>query len=161
MAWTILLTQPQMEFRVRDELHRKGAWALVPVEFRLSKGRHQRALRRPVLPGYCFAAIEDWNILHRVDGLRGRPVMMIGAAPAQMSQREINAVEVLSWPLAAIRQTGNRLRPGDRIRIKVGAMADLSACIDRITKSGRAVATVELFGKTHAVTLTDDQYEAA
>ena len=161
MAWHILLTTPGNEFKVRDELHRKGAWSLVPVEFRLSKGRDQRALKRPVLPGYCFAEIENWNILDRIDGLRSRPVLMMEGRPAPLTQREVDAIEVLSRPLMALRSPGKRLRPGDRIRIKVGAMADLSGCIDRITKNGRAVALVEMFGKTSEVALTADQWEAA
>lgn len=161
MAWHILLVTPGNEFRVRDELHRKGAWSLVPVEFRLSKGKDQRALKRPVLPGYCFAEIENWQILDRIDGLRSRPVLMMEGRPAPLTQREVNALEVLSRPLMAIRSPGKRLRPGDRIRIKVGAMADLSGCIDRITKAGKAVALVELFGRTSPVTLNRNEYEAA
>lgn len=161
MAWHILLTTPGSEFKVRDELHRKGAWALVPVEFRLSKRKDQRPLKRPVLPGYCFALIDDWRIVQNIDGMRSRPVLMLDGRPAVMTDREVKALEVLSRPLAAIRMPGNRLRPGDRIKIKVGAMADLSACIERITKKGKAVAVVELFGKTNHVTLTPDQYEAA
>lgn len=161
MAWHILLTSPGAEFKVRDELHRLGAWALVPVEFRLSKRKDQRPLKRPVLPGYVFGAIEDWRILANVDGLRSRPVLMLDGRPASMSDREVKALEVLSRPLAALRSPGNRLRPGDRIKIKVGAMADLSACIERITKKGNAVAVFELFGKTHHITVPPDQCEAA
>lgn len=161
MAWHILLTTPGSEFKVRDELHRKGAWALVPVEFRLSKRKDQRPLKRPVIPGYCFALIDDWRIVQNIDGMRSRPVLMLDGRPAVMTDREVKALEVLSRPLAALRSPGNRLRPGDRIKIKVGAMADLSACIERITKNGRAVAVFELFGKTNHVTLTPEQYEAA
>lgn len=183
MAWHILLTTPGNEFKVRDELHRLGAWALVPVEFRLSKGKDQRTLKRPVLPGYCFADIGDWSILMQpsirtvrvgendflheagqpalIEGLRARPVFTLDGRPAELAPREIKALEVLSRPLAALRMPGNRLRPGDRIKIKVGAMADLSACIERITKKGNAVAVFELFGKTNHVTLTPDQFEAA
>lgn len=183
MAWHILLTTPGSEFKVRDELHRKGAWALVPVEFRLSKRKDQRPLKRPVLPGYVFASIDDWNVLHTpsirtvrvgpddfaheagppqpIDGLRARPIATIDGRPVCLTQKEVDALQVLSRPLAALRMPGNRLRPGDRIKIKVGAMADLNACIERITKKGKAVAVVELFGKTNHVTLTPDQYEAA
>ena len=160
MTWHILLTQPQAEFKVRDDLHRRGIWALVPVEFRLGKGKDQRLLKRPVLPGYCFAAIENWSILDRMDGLRSRPVMMLDGLPAALSQREVNALEVLSRPLAAIRAP-RKLRPGDRIKIKVGAFADLSACVDRITKQGKAVAIVELFGRPSPVVLNRNEYEAA
>lgn len=161
MAWHILLTTPGAEFKVRDELHRLGMWSLVPVEFRLSKRKDGRPLRRPVLPGYCFADIEAFHLLTSIDGLRSRPVMMLDGRPAAMLPREVTALEALSRPLAAIRSPGTRLRPGDRIKIKVGAMADLTACIDRITKRGRAVAIVELMGKRHEISVEPEQVEAA
>ena len=34
-TWVILTTTPQTEFAARDELHRLGIAALVPVEFRM------------------------------------------------------------------------------------------------------------------------------
>ena len=197
MAWHILLTSPGAEFKVRDELHRLGAWALVPVEFSIKKfGRREnwsldevglsarhRIMKRPVLPGYVFADISNWSLLMRttvrtvrvgeddfrheagqpehIAGLAARPVHVIDGKPARLTDREVTALEVMSRPLAALRSPGNRLRPGDRIKIKVGAMADLSACIERITKKGNAVAVFELFGKANRVTLTPEQYEAA
>lgn len=161
MAWHILLTTPGAEFKVRDELHRKGVWALVPVEFRLSKGRTARALKRPVLPGYCFAAIEDWRVIQRVDGLRSRPVMLMEGAPAALTQKQIDALQVLSRPLAALRSPGKRLRPGDRIRIKFGAFNELSALVDTISTKGKAVALVDIFGRPTPVVLNRNEYEAA
>lgn len=161
MAWHILLTTPGNEFKVRDELHRKGVWALVPVEFRLSKGKDKRAMKRPVLPGYCFAAIENWAVIDRMDGLRSRPTLMIEGRPAALTTGEVSALEVLSRPLAAIRSPGKRLRPGDRIKIKVGAFATLTALIDRISTKGKAVAIVELFGRPSPVVLSRNEYEAA
>lgn len=161
MAWHILLTTPGSEFKVRDELHRKGAWALVPVEFRLSKRKDARPLKRPVLPGYCFALIDDWRIVQNIDGMRSRPVLMLDGRPAVMTDREVKALEVLSRPLAALRSPGKRLRPGDRIRIKVGAFAELSALVDNISTKGKAVAIVELFGRPQPVVLNRNEYEAA
>ena len=154
--WHILLAQPAREFRIRDDLIERGVRALVPVELRLGKGKAPVALKRALLPGYVFAEIGDWGALSTLDGLRSRPVLAIGATPAALTQREVNALEALSRPLTALRQQGTRLRPGDRIRIKVGAMADLSGAIDRITRAGKAVALLELFGKLHEHVIEDD-----
>ena len=183
MTWHILLTTPGAEFKVRDELHRKGAWALVPVEFRLSKRKDARPLKRPVLPGYVFAMIDDWRILHTpnlrtvrfgdddfrhevgtpqpMDGLRARPIATIDGRPVVLTQKQVDALQVLSRPLAALRSPGKRLRPGDRIRIKVGAFAELSALVDNISTKGKAVAIVELFGRPTPVVLNRNEYEAA
>jgi len=183
MPWHILLTTPGSEFKVRDELHRKGAWASVPVEFRLSKRKNHRPQRRPVLPGYCFAIIDNWSVLLQptirtvrqgaddfthepgaprpIDGLRARPIVMLDGKPAILTEDEIAAVLLLSRPLAAIKSTGTKLRPGDRIKIKVGAFAELSALIDKVSTKGKVVAVVELFGRPSPVVLDRNEYEAA
>jgi len=161
MSWTILLTSPQSEFKVRDALIERDIRALVPVEFRLSKRTSGEPIRRCMIPGYCFARVENWAHMQRIDGLRSRPVLMIDGRPAAMPQSAIDALEALSRPLSAIRQHGRRLSPGDRLRVKVGAIADLKATVARVTMQGRPVAIVELFGKSHEVTLEPGQWEAA
>lgn len=182
MSWTILLTTPQSEFRVRDELHRRGLSAYVPVEFRWARGRAKRIMRAPVIPGYVFAEIGHWSQLvqkttrtirigendfvHQegmtvlLDGLRDRPIYMIEGKPAVMAPHAVMALQTLSQPLAKVAR-GNRLAVGDRIKIKIGALTDLQADVARITTKGQPVAIVQLFGKTHEVALTDGQWEAA
>lgn len=161
MTWTILLTTPQHEFRVRDALIDRDMRALVPVQFRLSKARSGGALKRPLIPGYCFAVVEHWGHLQRIDGLRSRPVLMIDGRPAVLTQSVVDSIEALSRPLAALREEGRRFRPGDRIRVKVNAITELQAEIARITMAGNPVAVVELLGKRHEIVLSPDQIEAA
>ena len=166
MSWTILLTTPQNEFRVRDELHRRGLSAYVPVEFRWARGKTKTVLRRPVIPGYVFAEVHRWADLgpdasgRAVDGLRSRPVMLIEGRPAVMTQAAVVALEALSQPRAKVAR-GTRLNIGDRIKIKLGALTDLQADVARITAKGQPVAIVQLFGKQHEVTLGDGQWQAA
>ncbi len=183
MAWHILLTTPGAEFKVRDELHRKGTWALVPVEFKLSKRKESRPLRRPVMPGYVFAKIDNWTAilqpsirtvrvgdddfahepgaLRPMEGLRARPVATFEGRPVELTKEQVDALEILSRPASALKTPGKKLRPGDRIRIKVGAFAQLSALVDAIGAKGRAVAIVELFGRPTPVVLKRNEYEAA
>lgn len=184
MTWTILLTTPQSEFRVRDELHRRGLSAYVPVEFRWTRHtvKPKRAMRLPVLPGYVFAEIDHWSALVQrttrtvrigenefvhedgmlvpLDGLAARPILMIEGKPAVMSINAVIALQALSQPLTKVAR-GTRLNIGDRIKIKIGALTDLQADVARITAKGRPVAVVQLFGKDHTVTLGDGQWEAA
>lgn len=180
MSWTILLTTPQSEFRVRDELIERGASAVVPVEFRWSRGKAKRIARQPLLPGYVFAEIDNWAALiqrttrtirigkddfvhtegaaHLLDGLRDRPLLMIDGAPARLAPSAVVALLALSRPIQEIRQS---VRIGDRLRIKVGHLTDLQADVARITAKGQPVAIVTMFGKSHEVTLEPGQWEAA
>lgn len=180
MSWTILLTSPQSEFKVRDELIERGASAVVPVEFRWTRGKAKRIVKQPLLPGYVFAEIENWSTLvqrttrtirigkddfvheegmaHLLDGLRTRPVLMIEGAPARLSPSAVNALLALSRPIQGPRPT---VRIGDRLRVKLGHFTDLQADVARITAKGQPVAVVEMFGKRHEVTLEPGQWEAA
>ena len=160
MSWTILLTTPQSEFRVRDELIERGASAVVPVEFRWSRGETKRPMRRPVIPGYVFAVIDNWATVFTrpLSGLSSRPVLLIEGRPALLSQDAADALLALSRPIQELRQS---VRIGDRLRVKLGHLTDLQADVARITAKGQPVAVVQLFGKAHEVTLTDGQWEAA
>ena len=156
MTWTVLLTAPQKEFRVRDDLTLSDVPAYVPVEFRLGKGRHARALKRPIAPGYVFADVSDWGMLHTVDGLRSRPVLAIDGQPLTLSPAELHAILELSRPLSELKRGTTKLTPGQRIAIKRGNLITINAIIDRITKHGKAIALFELMGKTHNVVVTEE-----
>ena len=160
MSWTILLTTPQSEFRVRDELIERGASAVVPVEFRWSRGETKRPMRRPVIPGYVFADIERWEVIFGkpLDGLRTRPVLLIEGRPANLTANAVSSLLALSRPIQGPRP---QVRIGDRLRVKLGHLTDLQADVARITAKGQPVAVVEMFGKRHEVTLEAGQWEAA
>lgn len=160
MTWTVLLTAPQREFKVRDELTLADVPAYVPVEFRLGKGQPAGILKRPLMPGYVFADVTDWGMLRSIDGLRSRPIILIEGQPVTISPDELQAVMDLSRPVANILRPGTRLRPQDRIGIKRGAMATVQAVVARILADGRAVAVVHMLGKTHEITITDDMLVA-
>lgn len=156
MTWTVLLTAPQKEFKVRDELTFSDVSAYVPVEFKIGKGPTARALKKAIAPGYVFADITDWGMLRTIDGLRSRPVLAIDGKPITVSMPELHAIMDLSCPLADLRRVACRLTPGQRIEIKRGNLIKLNGIIDRITKRGKAIALVELMGKTHEIVVTED-----
>lgn len=158
--WTVLLTAPQKEFRVRDDLTLSDVPAYVPVEFRMGKGKPAGILKRPVLPGYVFADVPDWGILRTIDGLRSRPIILINGQPVTVSATELQAVMDLARPVSSIVRPGTRLKPQDRVAIKRGAMATVDGLITRILADGRAVALVHMLGKTHEVIVTDDMVVA-
>lgn len=160
MNWTILTCRPQTEFSARDELHRLGVSALVPVEFRMRQGSKVKSfVKRPVLPGYLFAGLgpHDWALVRDVDGVR-LPLRSDGRS-AILTPSQVSALETLSQP-AEQRQSGHVYRIGDRIRIRRGAMAELEAVVASLDGPRLTVETMML-GKRHAIKVSPEHVEAA
>lgn len=157
----ILKVAPSSEFRVRDELHRMGRNAFVPVEFSVSRfGKGRETIRKsPVIRGYVFAAIPDiaWDgtrrLLPQIKGKIG-----IDGRPTTLTASQMAAVELLSRPVERANRTG--WSPGDKVRVRRGAYAELEAVVAEI-KRGTVIAHVELFGKTHSVRVPLQSLEAA
>lgn len=178
----ILKVRPCSEFTVRDELHMMGLIAFVPVIFSVSKfGKGKETIKRQaVIPGYIFAKspakdgvqpmgliAEDW---HRIRAEQKKPIrvqsrlsritgMMSGSSGAIiLTPSQEAAVMLLSRPLE--RANSHGWSPGDRVRVRRGAFAELDAVVSQI-KRGHVIATVQMLGKTHTVKLALDQMEAA
>ena len=159
-TWVILTTTPQNEFKARDELHRLGISALVPVEFRMRQCATVKSFtKRPVLPGYLFAGLgpNDWSSVRAVDGVR-LPLRSDGRW-AILTPSQVSALETLSQP-AEQRQSGHVYRIGDRIRIRRGAMAELEAVVASLDGPRLTVETMML-GKGHRVRVNPEHVEAA
>lgn len=154
----ILKVRPCSEFKARDELHRLGMTAYVPVEFSTSKfGRGRETIRKaPVVRGYVFAAVNDWTVVRAVREVTG--ALIINDRPATLTPTQSAALELLSRPLE--RANSHGWNPGDRVRVRRGAFAELDAIVSQI-KRGHVIATVEMMGKTHTVKIAMDQMEAA
>lgn len=158
-TWVILTTTPQTEFRARDEMHRLGIAALVPVEFRMRQCATVKSfVKRPVLPGYLFACIgpNEWAVVRAIDGVR-LPLRSDGRW-ATLTPSQVSALETLSQP-AKQRQSNHSYRIGDRIRIRRGAMAELHAVIASL-EGGQIVAVVSMFGKEHRVQVAPEHVGA-
>lgn len=157
----ILRVAPCSEFRVRDELHAMGRSAFVPVEFEVSKfGRGQESIRKsPVVRGYVFASIPDnaWDGTRRlVPAIKGK--LFIDGTPYALTAAGMAAVELLSRPIERANSSG--WSPGDRVRVRRGAFAELEAVVAEI-KRGTVMADVQMLGKTHRVKLNANALEAA
>lgn len=154
----ILKVAPCREFKVRDELHRMGMLAYVPVEFQSSRfGKGKEGIRKaPVVRGYVFAKVTDWFALKAVKEVKG--AVCIGERPATLTTAQTAALELLSRPLERANRSG--WSPGDKVKVKRGAFAELEAVVSEIRK-GKVVVVTEMFGKPMTVALPAKQLEAA
>ena len=160
MTWTVLRSAPSREFKARDELHRLGLPAYVPVEFSVSAyGKGRETIRRsPLFRGYVFAgvAFDQWPVVAGVREIKG--AILIDGSPARLSQAELDAIELLSRPLE--RSRGVRWRQGDTVQIRRGAFASLSGVVQRV-ENGKVITEIAMLGKLCRVPLKPDQLEAA
>jgi hypothetical protein len=159
MTWTVLLTAPQREFKVRNELTFNFVPAYVPIEYRDSQLERANKTPVPLFPRYVFAVITDWGMLRNVDGLQSRPVYLVDGKPAMLSQREIDAVEALSQPIVKNERTTRRIGIGARIPIRRNHHAVIEALVARLDARGRPVAVFEMLGKTHEVVVTEEMID--
>ena len=106
--WLILTVAPQREFAVRDDLHRFGIPAFVPVEFRWfrqARGKPPVPKRCPILPRYVFMAFKrengiPWQVLHGLSHWQGALYAdpLGRTSPAMLTQRQADTIIALSTP---------------------------------------------------------------
>lgn len=145
MIWHVFRARPQKERDVRNEMFELGASALVPVEFkptRVSVAGNRRRTHRiaPIAPGYVFAGwpgIIPWAGLHQITGYIG-PVAL-GGTLAVLTQRQIDALQLLSSDAPSNVRPLRSYKPGDRIPIKRGAMAEIMALVTELDDKGAVV----------------------
>ena len=157
----ILRVAPCSEFRVRDELHQMGRVAFVPVEFEVSKfGKGRESIRRsPVVRGYVFADVPAiaWDGTRRlIPAIKGK--LFIDGHPYTLTAAGMAAIELLSRPIERANASG--WSPGDRVRVRRGAFAELNAVVAAIER-GHVMVNVEMFGKVHQAKVPSDALEAA
>lgn len=160
MIWYLIRVQAGRERIIRDELHTLGHRALVPVRIDTRRIRGRTAhVPRPLMPAYVAAGFVDppWFDLARIRGWYG-PVR-IGDRLATLSPSEVAAVELMSVS-RPLQLAASRVSPGDIIRIKRGAYAELAALVQRLDGAG-VVVTVDMFGKAHTLTIDEALVEAA
>lgn len=159
-TWHILKVRPCSEFKVRDGFIDREIATYVPVEFAASRfGRGSKTVRKaPVIRGYVFADIGlgDWHVLSKLREVVG--AVFVDGRPAALTQRQVDALELLSRPFARANAAG--WAPGDRARVRRGAFAELEGIVSEI-KKGKVIMSVELLGKVHSVPVSEDSLEAA
>ncbi|MBN8292832.1 hypothetical protein JI664_12730 [Rhodobacter sp. NTK016B] len=129
-TWYAFLTTPQKEGSAKAWLEKKGVEAWYPTETRwrkIAKGKIKRKEYEAVLvPRYIFARFTgrpQWDLLKASRWLTG--VVGIDGVPLPITDETLAAMEQVPARLAEIRareEERRTIRPGDRVRIRDGAM---------------------------------------
>lgn len=161
--WYVVQTTPQGERKAVDELRRAGFRAYLPKRAVYHRRKDDRLpiKRWPAMVGYVFMrfpSVEDWNRLHRCQGVRG--VLHLNGAVYRLPRKEVALVMAaqramtLDHPNAkAVRRAwikgeknarralaAERFRPGARV---YNAGANIMAKVLEVTKHGTIRAIIE------------------
>lgn len=124
--WFAVRTKSKKEEYAVRQLERRGVAVFFPRV--IEHGRQQAA---PLFPGYLFVHIALLEQYYRVIWTPGvRTFVTFGAAPAPVPEGVVRFIRARAGAGDIIRQRP-LLRPGDRVEIKGGPLAGLSAVIEQ------------------------------
>ena len=113
--------------------------------------RHARKIDvvlAPFFPGYLFIQLDltrdQWRSVNGTYGV-GRLVMQ-GDAPAPAPRGVVEALRDASDDDGILRLPSDDLKPGQTVRILVGAFADFIGEIDRLDDAGRVRVLLDIMG---------------
>ncbi len=146
-AWYLLYTKPQGERLALENLTRQGYRAYLPMlRARRRRERRYYDVVVPMFPRYLFLQLsdqnEDWGPIRSTIGVANmvrfasHAAVVPGALVDALRKRE-DADGVQCLPEV-------KLKPGDRVRIRDGAMAGYEAIFEASSGKERVVLLLEL-----------------
>lgn len=177
--WFVVVTEPQQERRVADELTRDGIETYVPLRKayrRAARASRRAVMTRPLLPGYAFAGLPGLaggiSCLMAADGAMW--VLPRPDAPRSVPTDEIERLRKMEdagefdETQANLRKGWNKAKPtgtlswickGARILVTDGPFAGYHATIEAVDAGRRRVkAPVSIFGRATPLELEYAQF---
>jgi transcriptional antiterminator RfaH len=149
--WFVVRTQPNGEFKALAHIMRQGFDAYLPRY--LKRRRHARktdTVQKPLFPGYLFVGMDPeharWRALNSTIGVS--ELICHSGVPAPVPDQIIGDIrrhEDESGYVVLGERAG--LKPGDKVRITDGTMADQVGIFDAPSDQHRAFLLLELLGR--------------
>lgn len=142
--WYALYTKPHKERQVEAVLAARGIEAYFPA-VPAPRGNN-RSAQSAFFPCYLFAradleVVGYWS-LHYAPGVIG--MVMFGGVPAQVDGGMIDALRIRLARTDVVYANGEVLKPGDRVVITSGPLADVEAVFDRrLSSVGRVRVLID------------------
>ena len=149
--WYAVYTQARMETWARSNLWERGFEVYLP-QYRRQR-RHARKtdwVSAPLFPRYLFAAADPQaghqRAINTAPGVAG--LVAFGERPAAMPDRVIQAIRDREDAAGHVQLVDrDTLRPGERVRLQSGAMADHTGLFERRGDGERVVILLHLLGR--------------
>lgn len=175
-SWYVLRVQPNRERPIASQLQERGFTTYVPLEpktisyavrtwFGISQ--RKRVAAAPIFPGYLFLRFGfdvDSYVIDACSGIHG--FLTVDNVARALTDADMEMIENIEAELrlrADIRSKKHRFKPGQRVRIELGALANLIATVARIERASadeRITLLVNLLGRDTEATLPVDHITA-
>jgi transcriptional antiterminator RfaH len=156
-SWFVVRTQPHGEFKAFANILRQGFGAYLPRY--LKRRRHARKtdiVQSPLFPGYLFVEMDveraRWRALNSTIGVS--ELICQNGMPATLPEEVIDDIRGREDEKGfVILGRQSELRPGDRVRITDGAMAERIGIFQAPSDEHRVFLLLDLLGRTVRVRL--------
>jgi len=161
-AWYLIYTKPRQERIAVNNLERQGYHTYLPLlrQRRRRAGRYSEVVEA-LFPRYLFIHLDEqtdnWAPIRSTLGVSG--LVRFGGMPSKVPDPLIDMIRA-SADASGIQQLPEKeLKPGDKVRIREGAMAGYEAVFSARTSKERVILLLEIAGKTAQVKLSRDAIE--
>ncbi len=163
--WYVAHTHPRAEARARAHLLRQGFGVYLP-QF-LKRRRHARRVEEvaaPLFPRYLFVRFDPakarWRAIRSTVGVQA--LVCHGETPAPVPEGIVEAIRAREDERGFVRLGAlAQLRPGQKVRIAAGALADQIGLLERLDDRERVSVLLDLLGRRVRVRLPLDSVVAA
>ncbi len=145
--WHALYTRPRWEKKVQRELELQGYEHYLPLVTRVKQwSDRKKKVEEPLIKSYIFVRVSEkeyYDVLN-VDGAVAYVTFEGKAAP--IPEWQIAAVRKTIENMLPFELTGEKLQPGEHVKIKEGDLKGLEGEILRIKGKSKLVIRIESVG---------------
>lgn len=157
MSWFVVLSNPRAERLAACSIKELGIDVLLPEYVqRIRRGGKSARIRRPLFPGYLFAAFHwehpKWPEIFSRRGVRGM-LLDLARRPKPIPEDQMEIVRELASEYDALVCESVPLVVGQAVRIIDGAFNGFLAKVKRADSSPNADVEMRIFGRTAKATL--------
>jgi len=170
-TWFVVVCNPKCERRAQLGLRRAGYQTYLPQTKRwVVHARKKEVKENPLFPRYLFIGLrpgQDFFKMRGVDGVEGlvrdgygSPARIPVPEPREGQERPIHPLARLleremagEFDLTRLPDVGPQYRPGEVVRLTVGAFADLQATVTAMLSKGRVEVLIDMLGRGAKVRL--------
>lgn len=145
--WYALYTRPRWEKKVQRELELQGYEHYLPLVTRVKQwSDRKKKVEEPLIKSYIFVRVSEkeyYDVLN-VDGAVAYVIFEGKAAP--IPEWQIDAIRKTIENMLPFELTGEKLQPGEHVKIKEGDLKGLEGEILRIKGKSKLVIRIESVG---------------
>lgn len=162
--WFVVQTQPNSERRAAAHLARQGFEVYFPRYLkRRSHAGKVDMVAAPLFPRYLFVAIDlvtqQWRAIRSTVGVA--QLVCYGDRPAALADDIIADLRRREDGHGLVQLNGSAFKPGEKVRVVVGAFADHLGMFESMGDSERVAVLLDLLGRKVRVVMNINVLEAA